>query len=128
MGADFFSQSLSYKTSKVHTAGPSHLKKLDRQSATSTSTRTRHALDVYRCAIEFLALAVKKRKKIQGQLAKGEAEIRDQLRQAALSIPLNIAEALGKVGVNDCACFFAIARGSTMECGAILDCIEILNP
>jgi len=81
-------------------------------------------LDVYRCAIELLALAVK----IQGQLAKGEAELRDQLKRAALSIPLNIAEASGKVGVNDRARFFGIAIGSTMECGAILDCIEIMNP
>ena len=32
------------------------------------------------------------------------------------------------MGVNDRARFFAIAKGSTMECGAILDCIEILNP
>jgi four helix bundle protein len=81
-------------------------------------------LDVYRCGIEFLALAVK----IQGQLGKGDAELRDQLRRAALSIPLNVAEASGKVGANDRARFFAIARGSTMECGAILDCIEIINP
>ncbi len=48
--------------------------------------------------------------------------------RAALSIPLNIDESSGKVGVNDRARFFAIARGSTMECGAFLDCIEILNP
>ena len=50
------------------------------------------------------------------------------MSRAALSIPLNIAEAPGKVGVNDRARLFAIARGSTMECGAILDCIEILKP
>lgn len=81
-------------------------------------------LDVYRCGIEFLALAVK----IQRQLGKGDAELRDQLHRAALSIPLNIAEASGKVGVNDQARFFAIARGSTMECGAILDCLEIIHP
>ena len=81
-------------------------------------------LDVYKCAIEFLALAVK----IQGQVGKGESELRNQLRRASLSIPLNIAEASGKVGVNDRARFFAVARGSTMECGAILDCIGIINP
>ena len=52
----------------------------------------------------------------------------NQLKRAALSIPLNIAEASGKVGTNDRARFFAIAKGSTMECGAILDCIEIINP
>ena len=81
-------------------------------------------LHVYRCGIEFLALSAK----IQGQLGKGDAELRDQLRRASLSIPLNIAEASGRVSANDRAKFFAVARGSTMECGAILDCIEILHP
>jgi len=81
-------------------------------------------LDVYRCGIEFLALSAK----IQTQLGKGDAELRDQLRRAALSIPLNIAEASGKVSTNDRAKFFAIARGSAMECGAILDCIDVLHP
>jgi four helix bundle protein len=38
-----------------------------------------------------------------------------------MSIPLNIAESCGKVTVPDRARFLAIARGSALECGAILD-------
>ncbi|HEY8040138.1 MAG TPA: four helix bundle protein [Polyangiaceae bacterium] len=74
-------------------------------------------LDVYRCAIEFLALAVR----VAGQLPRGQADLRDQLRRASTSIPLNIAEASGKTGAADRARFHAIARGSALECAAILD-------
>ena len=45
-------------------------------------------LDVYRCATQFLALAAQ----IYGALPKGNAALADQLRRAALSIPLNINE------------------------------------
>jgi four helix bundle protein len=70
-------------------------------------------LDVYKCAIEFLPLAY--------QLAKlGDAELSSQLRRAALSINLNIAEGTGRWG-NDQRKFFAIARASAFECAAILD-------
>jgi four helix bundle protein len=81
-------------------------------------------LDVYKCAIEFLGNSIK----FQAQIGKGDYEIKDQLKRASLSIPLNIAEGSGKVTPNDRAKFYAIARGSAMECGAILDCIEIIYP
>jgi four helix bundle protein len=38
-----------------------------------------------------------------------------------MSIPLNIAESCGKVSAPDRARFLAIARGSALECGAIVD-------
>ena len=38
-----------------------------------------------------------------------------------MSIPLNIAEACGKPVPADRARYHAIARGSAMECGALLD-------
>jgi four helix bundle protein len=38
-----------------------------------------------------------------------------------MSIPLNIAEGYGKPTAADRARFHAIARGSAMECGALLD-------
>jgi four helix bundle protein len=38
-----------------------------------------------------------------------------------MSIPLNIAEGSGKPTVADRARFHAIARGSAMECAALLD-------
>src|SRR5450432_4869639 len=54
-------------------------------------------LDVYRCAIEFLALCVR----LAARMPWGHADLRDQLRRAATSIPLNIAEASGKTSGPD---------------------------
>jgi four helix bundle protein len=80
-------------------------------------------LDVYRCAIEFLALAVR----IASRIPRGHADLRDQLRRASTSIPLNIAEASGKTRGPDRARFHAIARGSALECAAILDVLRLLD-
>ncbi len=74
-------------------------------------------LDVYRCSIELLALTTR----VGAQLPRGESELRDQLKRAAMSIPLNIAESCGKPSAPDRARFLSIARGSALECGAILD-------
>jgi len=74
-------------------------------------------LDVYRCSIDFLALCVPL---LDGH-PRGQATLADQLRRAAISIPLNIAEAEGRTGSADKARTYAIARGSAMECAAILD-------
>ena len=80
-------------------------------------------LDVYRCAIEFLALAAS----ILSSLPKGNADLADQLRRASLSVTLNIAEGAGKTTAPDKRKHFAIARGSALECAAILDAAEILQ-
>jgi four helix bundle protein len=77
-------------------------------------------LDVYRCAIDFLALAVR----ITAHMPRGHSDLRDQLRRASSSIPLNIAEACGKTSSPDRAHFHAIARGSALECAAILDVLQ----
>jgi len=74
-------------------------------------------LDVYRCAIEFLGMATR----IRAAMHRGEGELKDQLKRASMSIPLNIAESSGKTSVADRARFLSIARGSALECGAILD-------
>ncbi len=58
---------------------------------------------------------------------RGHGELADQLYRASLSIPLNIAEGAGKVRDADKARFYAIARGSAMECGAILDACVVLR-
>ncbi len=80
-------------------------------------------LDVYQCSIEFLAIAFT----IVGRLPRGYAALADQLRRAATSIPLNIAEAAGRSGRQERVHFHAIARGSAMECGAILDVVRLLH-
>jgi four helix bundle protein len=80
-------------------------------------------LDVYRCSIEFLAVAVGVAKRIP----RGNAELQDQLKRASSSIPLNIAEASGKTGAGDRSRFYAIARGSALECAAILDVLVLLE-
>ena len=49
-------------------------------------------LDAYKAAIEFLALATT----ILARYPKGKGTLKDQLRRASLSIPLNIAEGYGK--------------------------------
>ena len=80
-------------------------------------------LDVYRLAIEFLALATK--------LTEGlpvSNTLADQLRRASLSVPLNIAEGAGKPnGSADAKRSYNIARGSAMECGAILDAFRVMK-
>ncbi|TLX75006.1 four helix bundle protein [Labilibacter sediminis] len=45
----------------------------------------------------------------------------DQLRRAAFSIMLNIAEGAGRFTNKDKRNFYVISRGSTFECVAILD-------
>ena len=80
-------------------------------------------LDVYRCALELYAMLAP----AVASFPRGHGAIVDQLRRAMLSIPLNIAEACGKTSVSDRQRFFAIARGSAMECAAILDVCEILE-
>jgi len=67
-------------------------------------------LDVYQRSLDFLTQALR----IVERLPRGEREIRDQLKRAAMSISLNIAEGAGKPTVGDRARFHAIARGSAM--------------
>ena len=77
---------------------------------------------MYRCAVTFLTLS--------GPLAshapRGHGELADQLRRAALSIPLNIAEGSGKVD-RDAHRYYRTSRGSALECAAILDAFEALG-
>jgi len=80
-------------------------------------------MDVYRCAIQFLALSTKALE----AMPKGNSGLSDQLKRAALSIPLNIAESSGKTTSADRKRFCAIARGSAMECSAILDACRVLS-
>jgi four helix bundle protein len=80
-------------------------------------------LDVYRCAIEHLAFVFRSIPTIP----RGYSALVDQWRRAAMSVPLNIAEDVGKTGEADRNNRYAIARGEAMECGAILDVIRLLE-
>jgi len=78
-------------------------------------------LDVYKLSVEFLELSFR----LQAPLPRGYSKLADQFKRASMSVPLNIAEAAGKVSPAEAAHHFAIARGSAMECGAILDVFRV---
>lgn len=79
-------------------------------------------LDVYQCAIEFVTVSIQ----ILEELPRGQSLLHDQLKRATISIPLNIAEGAGKKTRADCSRYFTSARGSAMECGAVLDiCLKM---
>jgi four helix bundle protein len=77
---------------------------------------------VYRCAVTFLGRAAP----LAERMPKGYASLGDQLRRAALSVPLNIAEGNGKLGGGSTQ-HYAIARGSALECAAIVDACDALG-
>jgi len=76
-------------------------------------------LDVYRCAVAALPLSYE-------FASRADGDTRSQLRRAALSINLNIAEGTGRVG-DDQRRFYLIARGSALECAAVLDALVALE-
>lgn len=80
-------------------------------------------LDVYQRAIEFLVVVAR----IISELPSGNASLTDQLRRAALSVPVNVAEGVGRSSAPDRRRHYAIARGSAMECAAILDACRVLQ-
>ena len=71
-------------------------------------------LDCYRVAVEFQVLA-------STLLPTAQRVLRDQLERASVSIVLNTAEGCGRRARLDRAHFFAMARGSAMECAAIVN-------
>ena len=74
-------------------------------------------LDVYQKAVRFLPLAAE----IADALPPRYSGLADQIRRASVSIPMNIAEGSGKKTAADGRRYYAIARGSAMECGAVVD-------
>jgi four helix bundle protein len=76
-------------------------------------------LDVYQCALEALPLSY--------ELAeRADSETKRQLRRAALSVNLNIAEGTGRCD-DDQRQVYRIARGSALECAAVLDALQALG-
>jgi four helix bundle protein len=80
-------------------------------------------LDVYPCAIEHLAFVFRS----IPNLPRGYSALVDPWRRAAMSVPLNIAEAVGKTSEADRNNRYAIARGEAMECGAIIDVVRLVG-
>jgi four helix bundle protein len=82
-------------------------------------------LDAYRCAVTFLGMA----SGLSDRIPRGYGALSDQLRRAALSVPLNLAEGSGKGMIEDREArrFYAIARGWALECAAIVDALQALS-
>ena len=80
-------------------------------------------LDVYRAGTEFLLIG----DEVADALPRGRAYFADQLRRAAVSICLNIAEGAGEYGTAEKARFYRIARRSAKERVANLDAARILK-
>lgn len=78
---------------------------------------TLYRLDCYRLAVEFHRLST--------DLAPHGSGLGDQLRRAAASIVLNRAEGHGRLTRAEQARFTAIARGSALECLAVLDLLAV---
>ena len=73
-------------------------------------------LDVYKVAIEFIAIA----DDVVEHLPRGRRYLADQLQRASLSVPLNIAEGAGEFSQKDKKRFYRMALRSATECAAIL--------
>jgi four helix bundle protein len=80
-------------------------------------------LIVYQQAVQVIPVA----EQIASALPHVHASLADQIRRASVSIPLNIAEGSGKTTRPDQRRFYAMARGSAMECGAIVDACAALE-
>ena len=78
----------------------------------------------YRHAVWFFGFALE----TVSRLPRGHAALADELRRAAMSIALNIAEGTGRRGEDDRKRFYTTARGSTFECGACLDLVQLIVP
>lgn len=82
-------------------------------------------LDVYARALDAVAELVL----VSRVLPEPWGDLRDQLRRAATSIPLNIAEGAAEFSPADKARSYRHARRSSSECMAILDVISrVLHP
>jgi four helix bundle protein len=90
-------------------------------TADSSSMLHFQKLDVYQRSIEFLALA----HRVRERLPKGHADLADQFRRAAQSVPQNIAEGCGRTTRADKAKHYTIARGSAMESASHLDVMRV---
>ncbi len=80
-------------------------------------------LDVYQVSIKHIIVT----EQVLADLPKGKSYIADQLRRAASSVTLNIAEGAGEYCRNEKARFYRIAKRSATESASILNIINVLN-
>ncbi|MCB1113537.1 MAG: four helix bundle protein [Chlamydiia bacterium] len=80
-------------------------------------------LEVYHYSLSFTVLA----DKVSNSLPRGRAYLVDQLRRAATSIPLNIAEGAGEFSPSEKCRFYRMAKRSATECSSILDVMRSLQ-
>ncbi len=80
-------------------------------------------LDVYQVSLKFVSWVYHRVDRLKGNWRFA----RDELIRASQSIPRNIAEGNGKKSRADRNRFFQIARGSGLECAAVLDELRIMN-
>lgn len=73
-------------------------------------------LDVYRVSVQFAAIVSRRRITPAG--------LHDQIDRASASMVLTLAEGVGRISPPDRAHFFAMARGSALECAAVLDLLH----
>jgi four helix bundle protein len=79
-------------------------------------------LDAYRVALEFLATS----QVLVARLPRTKGQLGDQLARAAESVVLRIAEGAGSEWRSpEQKRFFRSARGSVLECSAVLDICRI---
>ena len=78
-------------------------------------------LDVHQLSLRFVVDAAE----IIRGLPRGQSAKATQLRRTSMSITLNIAESSGRLRHADAARHVTIARGSAMECAAILDICRV---
>jgi len=90
--------------------------------ATEHETLAHERLDAYRLAVHFCELA----QAITARLPRSKGQLGDQLARASEGIVLRIAEGAGaEFRSADQKRYFRSARGSALECAAVLDICRI---
>jgi len=80
-------------------------------------------LHVYQASLQFVAWVFERVDRLKGHFR----HARDELLRASQSVPRNIAEGNGKRSPADRSRFFEIARGSALECAAVVDELHLLG-
>ena len=81
--------------------------------------------DMHRLDVDRASLALyRKIGQVVGQFPRGEADLKNQMKRAAPSVPFNIGEGVGKRGRARAAAY-RIALGEAKELIVALDCVEI---